>query len=596
MTRAIGYVRRSTDRQEESLDQQRAQLSAFAKSKGWTLDVIFEDDAISGSELKRPGLDQLLKAATDPTVDIVLAWDRNRIARPKDALDGLLLERRFHDAGKRVVYAATGQEADRSFASGLISYVEHYQNGDYLRKLSRDTMRGTVDRARRGLWAGGPTPFGFDRLILDGETPKRIVRDRDDGGQVVLDAATGAVLDELPKGKPHKKQDHEVSTLVPSDPARVRAVQRMFSAFADGVPTRRIREELNDAGFRTSRGSLFTVQTIIPILENAAYVGRCVYNRRTLSKWHRYSNGASIERLDESVEKRGEEDWIVCDNAWPALVDAEIFDAVQRKRATSRESHASHYRGNSMKSEYLLTGRIFCGVCGGKLTGHTTTSGKGCRTRYYVCSRHQQGHKDECPKRYTVPADVVEEHVLTLIRQDLLRLRDDAKLHELVETELCRLHGSRFDARDQLQRRLADLDQELARIREHLKALKPETATATALGFYDRADDVAEERADVEAQLRTLSDDALLPPVGDLRRRIAAEFDAVEALVAAGTVEERRALIACYVKEIKADPDRSTVRIGLYPTLLSQRIAGASYRELQIPVHWGFQRVLADFH
>jgi hypothetical protein len=29
------------------------------------------------------------------------------------------------------VYASTGQEADRSFASGLISYVEPYQNGDH---------------------------------------------------------------------------------------------------------------------------------------------------------------------------------------------------------------------------------------------------------------------------------------------------------------------------------------------------------------------------------------------------------------------------------------------------------------------------------
>ena len=83
MTKAIGYVRRSTDRQEESLDQQRAKLTEFAKAKGWQLVAVFADDAISGSEMKRPGLDKLLRAITDPAVDVVLAWDRNRLARPK---------------------------------------------------------------------------------------------------------------------------------------------------------------------------------------------------------------------------------------------------------------------------------------------------------------------------------------------------------------------------------------------------------------------------------------------------------------------------------------------------------------------------------
>lgn len=574
MTRAIGYVRRSTDRQEESLDQQRTRLESFAASKGWQIDAIYEDDAISGSEMKRPGLERLIASASDPTIEVVIAWDRNRLARPKDALDGLLLERKLQDAGKRIVYVASGQEADRSFASGLISYVEHYQNGDYLRKLSRDTMRGTIDRAKRGLWTGGPPPFGFDRLILDGETPKRIVRSREDGGQLVLDASTGAVIDELPRGKAHKKQDHEVSTLIPSDEARVRAVQRIFRDCASGVPNRRIRDELNEAGFRTSRGNWFTIQTLGPMLENPAYVGRAVYNRRTFSKWHRFENGTSVERSDEGFEKRGEQDWIVCEDAWPALIDNETFEAVQQKRAESKREN-THYRGNAMKSEYLLTGRMFCGVCGGRLTGHTMTSSKGYRTRYYVCTRHQQGHKDECPKRYTVPADVVEEHILTLIRQDLLRLRDDAKLHEYVEDELRRLHGHQHDAWEQLQRQLTTLDQKIAAIRDHITVMKPETAEA--LGFYGQAEDFLAERTGVEAELEAVSDREALPPVGDLRERIAAEFDAVESLVASGTLEERRGLISCYVKEIKADPNRSTVHIGLYPTLLSQRIAGTGF-------------------
>ncbi len=97
MTQAIGYIRRSTDRQEESLDQQHAQLEAFADKNGWTLKAVYCDDAISGSNLDRPGLQQLLIASESSDVDVVMAWDRNRIARPKDPLDGLLLERKLQD-------------------------------------------------------------------------------------------------------------------------------------------------------------------------------------------------------------------------------------------------------------------------------------------------------------------------------------------------------------------------------------------------------------------------------------------------------------------------------------------------------------------
>jgi len=101
-------------------------------------------------------------------------------------------------------------------------------------------MRGTVDRARRGLWASGPPPFGFYRLILDGTTPKRIVRCLDDGSQIVLDAES----DTVPKGKSHKKQDHEVCTLIPALPERLRAIRRMFANYAACLPTLKERRAL----------------------------------------------------------------------------------------------------------------------------------------------------------------------------------------------------------------------------------------------------------------------------------------------------------------------------------------------------------------
>lgn len=56
MINAIGYVRRSTNRQEESLDQQRTKLESYAQAHGWTLAKVSVDDAISGSDMDRSDL------------------------------------------------------------------------------------------------------------------------------------------------------------------------------------------------------------------------------------------------------------------------------------------------------------------------------------------------------------------------------------------------------------------------------------------------------------------------------------------------------------------------------------------------------------
>jgi len=56
-----------------------------------------------------------------------------------------------------------------------------------------------------------------------------------------------------------------------------------------------------------------------------------------------------------------------------------------------------------------------------------------------------------------------------------------------------------------------------------------------------------------KAQLDATKDETSLPPVGDLRKRIAREFDRLEEVMASGLLEERRQLVACYVHRITAE-------------------------------------------
>jgi hypothetical protein len=346
----------------------------------------------------------------------------------------------------------------------------------------------------------------------------------------------------------------------------------MFADYAAGKPSRYLRASLSEAGFRTVNGRQFAISTILPMLENQAYVGKCVYNRLTRSKWHRFTGGSSAERYDESIEKRPAADWIVKENAWPALVEQSVFDQVQARRHAVQTGNR-HVRGSAVKSGYLLTGMCFCGRCGGKLSGQTTTNSLGVRARYYICATHHNGQLDRCPTRYSVPGEKVERHILDLIRTDLANLRDDDRLHELVAEEVRRLTGDKGQTRERLQRRLAELDQQIATVRGHLKRMDPQTAND--MGLYDEAKGYAEERRDIERDLGLAS--ATMPTIPDaaeLRRRAIAGLQGLDEVVASGTIEERKELIAGYLHSVVADPDRQIVQINLYPTLFSQIMTG----------------------
>ena len=46
---AVAYIRRSTDRQEQSLDDQRAAIQTYADGHGFEIQDWHQDDAVSGA-------------------------------------------------------------------------------------------------------------------------------------------------------------------------------------------------------------------------------------------------------------------------------------------------------------------------------------------------------------------------------------------------------------------------------------------------------------------------------------------------------------------------------------------------------------------
>jgi hypothetical protein len=111
------------------------------------------------------------------------------------------------------------------------------------------------------------------------------------------------------------------------------------------------------------------------ILQNRAYVGDLVWNRRTQGKFHRIANGQAKKRetLHRTVEKNGQQDWIVVRDAHEALVPRELFERAQARRAGDQKENFR--RGRGKDSPFLLTSLLVCGHCGFRLQGYSHCNG-----------------------------------------------------------------------------------------------------------------------------------------------------------------------------------------------------------------------------
>ena len=79
---AVAYLRRSTDRQEQSIGDQRNEITRFASEHGYDLIDEYVDDAISGTSAdQRPAFQQMIAEANSGRFKAVIVWNSDRFSR-----------------------------------------------------------------------------------------------------------------------------------------------------------------------------------------------------------------------------------------------------------------------------------------------------------------------------------------------------------------------------------------------------------------------------------------------------------------------------------------------------------------------------------
>ncbi|MEK7612113.1 MAG: recombinase family protein [Patescibacteria group bacterium] len=299
--KAVAYYRHSAeDRQENSVAIQREHAEKFAKEH--SIEIIHEeaDEGISGLTENRLGfkrlLDEWILSPDAPQFDYVLVYDVSRWGRFQNPNKGAHYQFLCEEKNKKVIYVSRGfPKEEQQLISHLQTSVEQYMAADYSKQLSGKTYHGCAKVSEQGYSAGGMPTYGMVRVLLDiHKQPVRI----------------------LERGE-WKSIANERVTFTPRNDETTRTVQEIFTLHISRWYTpREIADELNERRIPSASGSLWNAQKVVRVLTNETYTGTRIYNKT----W---------QRLKQKSRPNPRSEWIIRKNAFPAIVDQELFEKAQ---------------------------------------------------------------------------------------------------------------------------------------------------------------------------------------------------------------------------------------------------------------------------
>lgn len=196
------------------------------------------------------------------------------------------------------------------------------------------------------------------------------------------------------------------------NPEEAEAVRLIYRMTIEGRGYHDIMGVLRERGYMTKAGREFGKNSLYEILRNPKYKGVYVYNRA--------SEADPYTKRRNSHQSRDEGDMIIVPGGVPAIVSEEDFAIVQRilEQRRRHSEHAKHHR-----EVYLLTGKIFCGVCGSRFAGNRKNS-KGNRVPNitYRCNNRARRTGKDC-KNKEVNRDYLEAFVLKKIEESIFNKR-----------------------------------------------------------------------------------------------------------------------------------------------------------------------------
>ena len=354
---SVGYIRMSTDRQETSPEQQRAEIENYAAKHGYQVMRWYQDLGISGDRTdKRLQFQQMITDAADGRFKAILCWDQDRFGR-FDSLESGYWIHPLRQQGVQLVTCTDGPVDWNSFSGRMLYGMKQEGKHQYLVDLSNNVTRRMKQLATEGKWVCGALPLGYAL---------------DENKRVILGQAEDVAF-----------------------------IQMLFREYESGATTRQLTELAMTKGYVSSRGKAWSVAGITAILKKPMYTGTYTYGRHQFSKYQPRTKPGKYRPQDE---------WITIPNNHPAIVSQEQFDSVQEQLQRRRR----HTSPNTKGKGFALGGLLACGCCTSTMHGDSYN-----QTRNYTCGSYKT-RPGTC-ERYAVREEQVLPTVLQQLKEKLFK-------------------------------------------------------------------------------------------------------------------------------------------------------------------------------
>ncbi len=171
---AASYSRYSCDLQrEESITDQQRKCQERAAQNGHQIvrELQFADEEVSGTKLKRDGLDALVKAAAEGRFDVLYFHNLSRLAR-ESVITMPVLKQLVHVHKIRVISVTEGLDSDRE-GWEMLATILSMQHERYIKDLSDNVFRGQEGNVLAGLSVGDYC-FGYgSEPLSSSDKPRR---------------------------------------------------------------------------------------------------------------------------------------------------------------------------------------------------------------------------------------------------------------------------------------------------------------------------------------------------------------------------------------------------------------------------------------
>jgi site-specific DNA recombinase len=407
--RVILYARVSSEEQAKkgySLSNQLRVLREHAAEAGHKVLAEAVDDGYEGDSLWRPGIDSIRRKVSEGGVDLVLATERDRIARKRGYAFVLEEEFREHGCALRALEDKDEESAEKRLMRAIKDDFAEYEHAE----IAQRTFSKKLEKARGGEIIAGRTPnYGFrynerrNGYLLDEEIP-------------LVHRAFEMI------GKEGETSYAVVRWLEGVDP---------LGPTGKGWSLPYVRKMVFNDIYRSL--SFEEVKDRVPLevaarLDPRKSYGIWWYNRRRLEPKRTPPKApGDFKRKYKPIEKPRDE-WIGVPVPDPGI-SAELVDAARARMGRNRAPSKNGRR------YWELSGRIVrCAECGYVMG--TTSSGTPTNDYFYYRCRSKYNVKSGCTNGRGVRADALEREAWEAVSPALrcpYRLR--AGLEKMIESQ-----------------------------------------------------------------------------------------------------------------------------------------------------------------